>query len=115
MVFGYFSNDTFVKFNIFIDLLLDVEDMLSGKKNKFRAEMVVLAAGMYPNIKDDLKQIKIDGDIKIDIDENGFIFNENYEEGIFSAGVAKFPLDVYMSGQSATSAALSVIQHNAKI
>jgi quinone-modifying oxidoreductase subunit QmoA len=97
------------------DLLLDVEDMLSGKKNKFRAEMVVLAAGMYPNIKDDLKEIKIGGDIKIDIDENGFIFNENYEGGIFSAGVAKFPLDVYMSGQSATSAALSVIQHNAKL
>ena len=97
------------------DLLLDVEDILSGKKNKFRAEMVVLAAGMYPNIKDDLKEIKISGDIKIDIDENGFIFNENYEGGIFSAGVAKFPLDVYMSGQSATSAALSVIQHNAKL
>ncbi len=97
------------------DLLLDVEDMLSGKKIKFRAEMVVLAAGMRPNIKDDLSEIKIDGDIKIDIDENGFIFNENYEGGIFSAGVAKFPLDVYMSGQSATSAALSVIQHNAKL
>ena len=97
------------------DLLLDVEDILSGKKIKFKAEMVVLAAGMYPNIKDDLNVIKIDGGIKIDIDENGFIFNENFEGGIFSAGVAKFPLDVYMSGQSATSAALSVIQHNVKL
>ncbi len=97
------------------DLLLDVEDILSGKKIKFKAEMVVLAAGMYPNIKDDLNGIKIDGGIKIDIDENGFIFNENFEGGIFSAGVAKFPLDVYMSGQSATSAALSVIQHNVKL
>ncbi len=97
------------------DLLLDVEDMLSGKKNKVRAEMVVLAAGMASNIKDDLKEIKIDEEIKIDIDENGFIFNDNFKEGIFSAGVARFPLDVYMSGQSATSAALSVIQHNAKL
>ena len=97
------------------DLLLDVEDIISGKKIKFKAEMVVLAAGMYPNIKDDLNGIKIDGGIKIDIDENGFIFNENFEGGIFSAGVAKFPLDVYMSGQSATSAALSVIQHNVKL
>ncbi|MCL6120008.1 MAG: NAD(P)-binding protein [Deltaproteobacteria bacterium] len=96
------------------DLLLDVEDMISGKKNKVRAEMVVLAAGMASNIKDDLKEIKIDEDIKIDIDENGFIFNDNFKQGIFSAGVARFPLDVYMSGQSATSAALSVIQHNAK-
>jgi quinone-modifying oxidoreductase subunit QmoA len=97
------------------DLLLDVEDMLSGKKNKVRAEMVVLAVGMASNIKDDLKEIKIDEDIKIDIDENGFIFNDNFKQGIFSAGVARFPLDVYMSGQSATSAALSVIQHNAKL
>ncbi len=97
------------------DLLLDVEDMLSGKKNKVRSEMVVLAAGMASNIKDDLKEIKIDEEIKIDIDENGFIFNDNFKEGIFSAGVARFPLDVYMSGQSATSAALSVIQHNAKL
>jgi quinone-modifying oxidoreductase subunit QmoA len=97
------------------DLLLDVEDIISGKKMKFRTEMVVLAAGMYPNAKDDLSGIKISGDIKIDIDENGFIYNENYDGGIFSAGVAKFPLDVYMSGQSATSAALSVIQHNAKL
>lgn len=96
------------------DLLLDVEDMISGKKIKFRTEMVVLAAGMYPNIKDDMKDIKINEDVKIDIDENGFIFNENFDGGIFSAGVAKFPLDVHMSGQSATSAALSVIQHNAK-
>ena len=97
------------------DLLLDVEDMLSGKKNKVRVEMVVLASGMTSNIKDDIKEIKIDEDIKIDIDENGFIFNDNFNEGIFSAGVARFPLDVYMSGQSAASAALSVIQHNAKL
>ncbi len=97
------------------DLMLDVEDMLSGKKIKFRTEMVVLAGGMYPNIKDDLSNIKIGGDIKIDVDENGFIFNEDFDAGIFSAGVAKFPLDVSMSGQSATSAALSVIQHNVKL
>ncbi len=97
------------------DLILDVEDILSGKKMKFKTEMVVLAAGMYPNIKDDLSDIKIGGDVKIDLDENGFIFNENFADGIFSAGVAKFPLDVYMSGQSATSAALSVLQYDHNI
>jgi quinone-modifying oxidoreductase subunit QmoA len=96
------------------DLILEAEDMLSGKKIKFKAEMVVLAAGMYPNVKEDLSGIKIGNDIKINIDENGFVFNEDAEGGIFSAGVAKSPLDVYMSGQSATSAALSVIQHNTK-
>ena len=95
------------------DLILEVEDMLSGKKMKSRAEMVVLAGGMYPNAKDDLAGIKMESGIKIEMDENGFIFNENFEGGIFSAGVAKTPLDVYMSGQSATSAALSVIQRTA--
>ena len=95
------------------DLILEVEDMLSGKKMKSRAEMVVLAGGMYPNAKDDLAGIKMESGIKIEMDENGFIFNENFEGGIFSAGVAKTPLDVYTSGQSATSAALSVIQRTA--
>ena len=94
------------------NLILDVEDILSGKKMKFTVEMVVLAVGMVPNIKDDLKNIKIGEGINIDIDENGFIFNQDGLNGIFSAGVSKFPLDVYMSGQSATSSALSVLQRN---
>ncbi len=96
------------------DLVLDVEDMLSGKKMKIKAEMVVLAAGMVPNVKDDLRDIKIGEGLNIEIDENGFIFNQDGLNGIFSAGVSKFPLDVYMSGQSATSSALSVLQHNYK-
>jgi len=96
------------------DLILDVEDILSGKKMKVKAEMVVLAVGMVPNIKDDLHNIKIDKDISIDVDENGFIFNQDELNGIFSAGVAKFPLDVYMSGQSATSSALSILQYDYK-
>lgn len=94
------------------DLILEVEDMLSAKKIKFRAEMVVLAGGMEPNIKDGLASIKLGEGVSVNLDENGFIFNENFEGGIFSAGVAKTPLDVYTSGQSATSAALSVIQRN---
>lgn len=92
------------------DLILDVEDILSGKKMKFKAEMVVLAAGMVPNVKDDLKNIKIGEGVNIDIDENGFIFNQDNLNGIFSAGVTKSPLDVYTSGQSATSSALSILQ-----
>jgi len=87
------------------DLLLDVEDALSGTKMKFRAEMVVLATGMVPNTQD----IKT-GDIKLNFDENGFLFYQNEDDGFFSAGVAKNPADVYSSVQSSTNAALSALQ-----
>ncbi len=94
------------------NLILDVEDMISGKKIKFEADMVVLAAGMVPNIKEDLSRIKLGNGLKIEIDDNGFLFNQDESNGIFSAGVSKSPLDVYLSGQSATSCALSVIQYD---
>ncbi|MHB1693759.1 MAG: FAD-binding protein [bacterium] len=87
------------------DLILDAEDILSGKKIKFRADMVVLAAGMVPNGLD----IKTDN-IKFDYDANGFLFNQNENSGIFSTGVAKNPADVYGSIQASTGAALSVLQ-----
>ncbi|MHB8281181.1 MAG: FAD-binding protein [bacterium] len=87
------------------DLILDAEDILSGKKIKFRADMVVLAAGMVPNGLD----IKT-GNIKFDYDANGFLFNQNENSGIFSTGVAKNPADVYGSIQASTGAALSVLQ-----
>ncbi|MHB1664911.1 MAG: FAD-binding protein, partial [bacterium] len=79
------------------DLILDAEDILSGKKIKFRADMVVLAAGMVPNGLD----IKTDN-IKFDYDANGFLFNQNENSGIFSTGVAKNPADVYGSIQAST-------------
>lgn len=94
------------------NLILDVEDMISGKKLKFETEMVVLASGMEPNIKEDIKEIKLGDGINIELDPNGFAFNQDDEGGIFSAGVSKSPLDVYLSGQSATSCALSAIQHD---
>ncbi len=87
------------------DLILDAEDILSGKKIKFRADMVVLASGMVPNGPD----IKT-GNIKFDYDANGFLFNQNENSGIFSTGVAKNPADVYGSIQASTGAALSVLQ-----
>ncbi len=87
------------------DLILDIEDILSGKKIKFRADMVVLATGMVPN-GPDMKT----GNVKFDYDANGFLFNQNENSGIFSTGVAKNPADVYGSIQASTGAALSVLQ-----
>ncbi len=90
------------------DLFLEAEDILSGKKIKFRADMVVLAAGMVPN----RPSIKT-GNVKFGYDANGFLFNQNENSGIFSAGVAKNPADVYSSVQASTGAALSVLQFSA--
>jgi len=90
------------------DLFLEAEDILSGKKIKFRADMVVLAAGMVPN----RPAIKT-GNVKFGYDANGFLFNQNDNSGIFSAGVAKNPADVYSSVQASTGAALSVLQFSA--
>ena len=90
------------------DLFLEAEDILSGKKIKFRADMVVLAAGMVPN----RPAIKT-GNVKFGYDANGFLFNQNDNLGIFSAGVAKNPADVYSSVQASTGAALSVLQFSA--
>ncbi|MEE8484459.1 MAG: hypothetical protein V3S46_07655, partial [Nitrospinota bacterium] len=58
---------------------------------------------------------KLNGDAgKRPLDEDGFIDTEKMPEGVFAAGVAKRPLDVNLSLQDATGAALSVIQviHN---
>ncbi len=90
------------------DLFLEAEDILSGKKIKFRADMVVLAAGMVPN----QPAIKT-SNFKFDYDANGFLFSQNDNLGIFSAGVAKNPADVYSSVQASTGAALSVLQFSA--
>ncbi len=90
------------------DLILEVEDMLSSKKVKFKAEMVVLATGMVPNAPSNLKT----GSLKLSFDENGFLFFQDGNEGIFSAGVAKNPMDVNQSIQSATAGALSVLQYS---
>lgn len=92
------------------NLILDVEDIISGKKIKYEAEMVVLAVGMMPNIKEDINSISFGSGIVVDIDDNGFLNAQDNTSGIFSAGVSKSPLDVYLSGQSATASALAVLQ-----
>lgn len=69
-------------------------------------DLVVLATGMQPTagITDSLATKN-----NLSTDEYGFILSKE-EDGIFSAGVASAPLDVSMSVQSATAAALKAIQ-----
>jgi len=69
-------------------------------------DLVVLATGMQPSAVTGFSP-KID----IETDEYGFLVaNVKDEGGIFSAGVASGPLDVSMSVQSATAAALKAVQ-----
>ena len=65
-------------------------------------DLVVLATGMQPAGMGDVPGAPIDA--------YGFIVPEDETRGVFSAGVASGPLDVSMSVQSATAAALKAIQ-----
>lgn len=67
-------------------------------------DMVVLATGMQPSTAAGMPRLDVE------MDDYGFIVPEGNEGGIMSAGVASGPLDVSMSVQSATAAALKAIQ-----
>ncbi|RMD52780.1 MAG: CoB--CoM heterodisulfide reductase iron-sulfur subunit A family protein [Nitrospirae bacterium] len=83
-------------------LTVEGEDTLTGKKVKAEVDMVVLATGMEPTTVSE----KIPADVTYD--EFGFIIPD--KPGIYSAGVARRPVDVARSVQSATGAALKAIQ-----
>jgi len=69
-------------------------------------DLVVLATGMQPSVASGVEL-----PVELTSDEYGFIVPEIVDgQGIFSAGVASGPLDVSMSVQSATAAALKAIQ-----
>lgn len=70
-------------------------------------DLVVLATGMQPSAVAGYKP-----EAGITVDDYGFLVADGVEDvdGIFSAGVAAGPLDVSMSVQSATAAALKAVQ-----
>ncbi len=82
------------------DVIVTVEDTLSGKKIQSRHEMVVLATGMEPSTA----QVKVPGNAKYD--DNGFVVPAE----ILATGCVKKPSDVMSSGQTATGTALKAIQ-----
>jgi quinone-modifying oxidoreductase subunit QmoA len=82
------------------DVIVTVEDTLSGKKVQGRYEMVVLATGMEPSTA----TVKVPGNAKYD--ENSFVISAE----ILSTGCVKKPSDVMSSGQTATGTALKAIQ-----
>lgn len=83
------------------NLIVEAEDIMSGRKIKEEFEMVILATGIVPE--------KIDLDI-IDVDEFGFVKMNKANQGIISVACAREPTDVSTSLKEATGAALLAIQ-----
>jgi quinone-modifying oxidoreductase subunit QmoA len=86
------------------DLVLDVEDTLSGETLHETFDLVVLATGVVPNTAD----LKIPFELKYD--QYGFIDGATDVEGVYAAGCAKHPCDVSRATKDSTAAALKAIQ-----
>ncbi|MBM3567234.1 MAG: CoB--CoM heterodisulfide reductase iron-sulfur subunit A family protein [Alphaproteobacteria bacterium] len=84
--------------------VLHGEDTVSREIYDRPYDLVVLATGMEPSLAGALPA-------KLAVDDYGFLVPElDPGSGMFAAGVAQGPLDVSMSVQSATAAALKAIQ-----
>ena len=82
------------------DVIVTVEDTLSGKKIHASFDMVVLATGMEPSTA----SVKVPGNAQYD--DNNFVISGD----ILATGCVKKPSDVMSSGQTATGTALKAIQ-----
>ena len=84
--------------------VLHGEDTLTRELYDRPYDLVVLAIGMEPNAA------TLPASTKAAMDDYGFLAPPDGGGGMFAAGVASGPLDVSMSVQSATAAALKAIQ-----
>ncbi len=82
-------------------LILEAENIMSGKKETTHADLVVLALGIQPNPVG-LKQVVFD--------ESGFIAPDHLIPGLYATGCCRNPMDVSMSVKNATGTALKAIQ-----
>lgn len=82
------------------NVIVTSEDVEGGRKSRQIADMVVLATGMVPSVKENTM---------LNFEQNGFI-QAGKTPGIYSVGVAKRPSDVTSSIQDATGTALKSIQ-----
>lgn len=86
------------------DLILDVEDTLSGDRLNQTFDMVVLATGIVPNTA----EAKLP--IELTYDDYGFIDGTTNIDGVYAAGCCKRPCDVSRTTKDSTAAALKAIQ-----
>ena len=84
------------------ELVLRLEDVEAGVLEEARADLVVLATGMVPNLREDALPFELL------LDEDGFGL-ESLDLGVAVAGVARRPEDVAASVRDATGAAAKAI------
>jgi len=82
-------------------IILEVEDIMAGKKQRNSFDLVVLATGLVPNPLIPL----------LSANEYGFC-NVNQVEGIYPAASCKRPMDVSASVKDATAAAIKSMQRS---
>jgi quinone-modifying oxidoreductase, subunit QmoA len=82
------------------NVLITVEDTVSGRKLKETFDMVVLAAGMVPSTKNSPFPLPLS------YTPEGFVIPELLPDGVFAVASMKSPLDVMKSNEDATGAAL---------
>jgi len=83
-------------------LTLRVEDVESGKLVEATADLVVLATGMMPNLREARLPFSVSQD------DDGFALDD-LKAGVFAAGVARRPEDVAASVRDATGTAAKAI------
>ncbi len=85
------------------NLIVEAEDIMSGKKIKEEFDLVILATGIVPE--------NIDLNV-LNKDEFGFAKKDKLDEGIIPVACASDPADVSASLKDATGGALKAIQVN---
>ncbi len=86
------------------NLTLDVEDTLSRETLHDQFDMVVLATGVVPNVKN------FPVPFKLKYDDYGFIDGSVEVDGVYATGCAKHPCDVSRTTKDSAGAALKAIQ-----
>ena len=82
-------------------LILESENIMSGKKEVTHSDLVILATGIVPNDT---------GLNDLTSDDTGFLPGDRQVPGIYTTGCCKKPMDVSMSVKDATGTALKAIQ-----
>jgi quinone-modifying oxidoreductase subunit QmoA len=80
-------------------LVIEVEDMMAGRRREDSFDLVVLAMGLEPNHMG----------IELEMDEQGF-YLDNQTPGIFPAATCKRPMDVVSAVRDATATALKTMR-----
>ncbi|MFH2204961.1 MAG: CoB--CoM heterodisulfide reductase iron-sulfur subunit A family protein [Elusimicrobiota bacterium] len=84
------------------NVILEAENTVSGQLTKTEVDMAVLAVGMVPNTADTPPPLDTP------LDDYGFIAPDS-GQGVIGAGTSTRPLDVSMSVQDATGAAMKAL------